>query len=89
MNHGASPKVICFQYALPPNNIEISRVGKYPFVALLKAGIAVAFNNTFQLGNLDVKFKGPAVAIARVGLERGGLFSHSSYFETKSVILIF
>lgn len=64
MNHGAIPKVICFQYSIPPNDIEMTHIQKDPFVAILKAGIAIAFNKTLQLRYLDIELEGPAVAVA-------------------------
>lgn len=64
MKHGASSKVILFQYSVSSNNIEMTYICKYPLVAILKTGIAVAFNKAFQLGDLDIELKGPAVAVA-------------------------
>jgi hypothetical protein len=64
MNHRATPKVISLQYAIAPHDVEMARIREDPFITTLKAGFAVAFDNAFQLGNLDIELEGPAVAVA-------------------------
>jgi hypothetical protein len=54
----------------------MARICKYPFVAIFKTGIAVAFNKVFQLGDLDIELECPAVAVAGIGLELSSLFGH-------------
>lgn len=76
MNHGTSAKVIRFQYSTSPNNIKLARIRKYPFVAIFKTGIAVAFNKAFQLGDLDIELECPTVAVAGIGLELRSLLGH-------------
>jgi hypothetical protein len=39
------------------------RVWEDPFVASFRAGIAVAFDKTLQLGNLNIELEGSAVAV--------------------------
>lgn len=64
MNRRARSEVISFHCSLSPNNVEMPCIHKYPFATGFMTSIAVAFNKTFQLRNLDIELEGSAVAVS-------------------------